>query len=149
MLLSGVPVTLVSGRDFALVGAGRNLGPQRPDLDGDWELPGGRSRGDGLARCFNTDAFTRKAGPGTEGQFGNAGLNIITGTGDIVTTLAIQKRFLMPMEGHAVEPRGDIYDLLNRPRFENPNANLVFPAIGRILSAGESRVVQVALRCDF
>ena len=123
-------MTLVLGRDFALVGAGRNLGPQRPDLDGDWELPGGRSRGDGLARCFNTDAFTRKAGPGTEGQFGNAGLNIITGTGDIVTTLAIQKRFLMPMEGHAVEPRGDIYDLLNRPRFENRMQTWCFPPLG-------------------
>ena len=49
-LLSGVPVTVVSGRDFALVGAGTNLGPQLPDGVGEWKLPGGRSRGDQLAR---------------------------------------------------------------------------------------------------
>ncbi len=148
-LLSGTPFSAVSGRDFALVGAGRNLGPQRPDVVGEWELSGGRSRGETISRYFNTDAFTRNAGPGKEGQFGNAGRNIITGPGDIETTLAIQKRFVLPKEGHTIEFRGEIYDLLNRPDFSNPNGNLVSPAFGRITRAGGSRVVQVALRYDF
>ena len=102
-----------------------------------------------LARYFNTDAFVRNAEPGKEGQFGNAGRNIITGTGDVVTTLAIQKRFLLPAEGHAIELRGEGYDLLNRPNFGSPNANLVSPAFGRITGAGGARVVQVDLRYDF
>ena len=88
-------------------------------------------------------------GPGKEGQFRNAGRNIITGTGDVVTTLAIQKRYLLPAEGRAIELRGDVYDLLNRPNLGNPNANLVSPAFGRITGAGRARVVQVVLRYDF
>ncbi len=148
-LLSGAPFSVVSGRDFALVGAGRNLGPQRPDVVGEWKLPGGHSRGETISRYFNTDAFTRNAGPGKEGQFGNAGRNIITGVGDVVTTLAVQKRFLLPKEGHVIEFRGEFYDLLNRPNFGNPNGNLVSPAFGRITNAGGSRVVQLALRYDF
>ncbi len=139
----------MSGRDFALVGSGRNLGPQRPDVIGEWELPGGRSRGETISRYFNTAAFTLNAGPGKEGQFGNAGRNIITGTGDVVTTLGIQKRFPLQQEGHAIELRGEVYDLMNRPNFGNPNGNLVSPAFGRITRAGGSRVVQVALRHDF
>ena len=98
---------------------------------------------------FNADAFTRNAGPGKQGQFGNAGRNTITGTGGVVPTLAIQKRFLMPVEGHAGELRGEIYGLLNRPNSGNQNENLDSPAFGRILSARGSRVVQVALRYDF
>ena len=101
------------------------------------------------ARYFDTTAFTGNAGPGKEGQFGNAGRNIITGTGDVVITLAVQKRFPMWAEGHTVELRGDLFDLLNRPNFGNPNGNLRSPAIGRITGAGGSRVVQVALRYDF
>ena len=148
-LLTGAPFGVVSGRDFALVGAGRNLGPQRPDVAGEWKLPGGRSRGETIARYFNTEAFVRNAGPGKEGQFGNAGRNIITGPGDIVTTLGIQKRFPLPKEGHTVEFRGEFYDLLNRPNFRNPVANLRSPAFGRTTGAGGARVVQLALRYDF
>ena len=125
------------------------MGPQHPDAVRDWKLPGRRSLGDTIARSFNTDAFVRNAGTGKEAQFGNAGRNIITGTGDVVTTLAIQKRFLLPAEGHAIELRGEVFDLLNRPNLGNPNPNLVSPAFGRITSAGGARVVQVALRYDF
>lgn len=142
-------MSVISGRDVALVGAGRNLGPQRPDVDGEWKLPGGRSRGDVLARYFNTDAFIPNGGPGKEGQFGNAGRNIITGPGDIVTTLGIQKRFPLPKDGHTIELRGEFYDLLNRPNFGNPIANMRSPAFGRTTRAGGARVVQVALRYDF
>lgn len=70
------------------------------------------------------------------------GRNIIPGTDDVVTTLAIQKRSLLPADGHAIELRRD---LLNRPNFETPNANHVSPAVGRITGAGRPRVVQVTL----
>ena len=66
-----------------------------------------------------------------------------------IPTLAARKRFLLPKEGHAIEFRGEFYDLLNRPNFSNPIANLVSPAFGRITRAGGSRVLQLALRYDF
>ena len=42
--------------------------------------------------------------------------------------LGIQKRFPLPKEGHTIEFRGEFYDLLNRPNFGNPVANLGSPA---------------------
>lgn len=62
--------------------------------------------------------------------------------------LLLQKRFPMWAEGRTVELRGEFYDLLNRPNLGNPNANVRSPAFGRITRAGDSRVVQVALRYD-
>ena len=60
-----------------------------------------------------------------------------------------EKRFPLPKDGHAVELRGEFYDLLNRPNFGNPISNPRSPAFGRTTRAGGSRVVQVALRYDF
>ena len=147
---SGFPFLVRSGRDNALVGAGRNMGPQRPDVVGEWKLPDGRSRGEVIAEYFNTDAFIPNAGPGKEGQFGNAGRNIIIGPGNIGTDLAIQKRFPLPKERLGqIEFRGEFFNLLNRPNLNNPSPNLVSPAFGRITRAGEARVVQLGLRWDF
>ena len=75
------------------------------------DVPRRCSRGDGLARYFNTDAFIPNGGPGKEGQFRNPGRNIIIGPGEIVTTLGIQKRFPSPKEGCTIEVRGEFYDL--------------------------------------
>ncbi len=94
------------------------------------------------------DAFIRNAGPGKEGQFGNAGRNIITGPDDIGTTLGVQQRFPLPKDGHTTKLPGDFYDLLNRPNFGNPISNMRFPAFGRTTRAGGLRVVRVALRYD-
>ena len=149
-LLSGVPLSVISGRDFALVGAGRNLGPQRPDVVGEWELPGGRSRGEVLARYFNTDAFHSQRGAwqgrsirerGSQHHHRSWRYRDHPGHTE---TISVAEGW-----SHHRVFVGELYDLLNRPNFGSPISNMRSPAFGRTTRAGGSRVVQVALRYDF
>jgi hypothetical protein len=150
---SGFPFSVVSGRDNALAGTGRSIGPQRPDVVGDAKLDTGRPRGDLIARYFNTAAFVPNAGPGKEGQYGNSGRNNIVGPGYSQTDLAILKRFSLPKERLGrFEFRTEIYNLLNQVNFQNPSGagvTLTSPAFGKILAANNGRIVQFGLRYDF
>ncbi len=147
---SGIPFTVVSGSDFALVGPGRHVGRQRPDVIGDGKLDTSRPHGELVARYFNTGAFVRNALPGKEGQYGNSGRNNLIGPGFSQTDLAVLKRFTLPRERLGrVEFRAEIFNLLNRVNFLNPEPTLISPAFGRLLSAKDGRIVQFALRYDF
>jgi hypothetical protein len=150
---SGFPFSLLSGRDNALVGTGRSIGPQRPDVVGDAKLDTGRARGDLVARYFNTAAFIPNAGPGKEGQYGNSGRNNIVGPGFSQTDVAILKRFSLPKERLGrFEFRTEIFNLLNQVNFLNPSGSavtLTSPAFGKLLAANIGRVVQFGLRYDF
>ena len=94
---------------------------------------------------FNTAAFSQPA-PFT---FGNAGRDIIPGPGNIVFDLALSRRF-QPREGHAIEFRGEFFNAFNHPNFGIPGDNPDFgPFFGRILTTGQPRRIQLALRYDF
>jgi hypothetical protein len=94
---------------------------------------------------FNTAAFSQPA-PFT---FGNAGRDVIPGPGNIVFDLALSRRF-HPREGHAIEFRGEFFNTFNHPNFGIPGDNPDFgPFFGRILTTGEPRRIQLALRYDF
>lgn len=146
---SGFPFTVVSGADFALAGTGRNTGPQRPDVVGDGRLDPDRPRADLVARYFNTAAFVRNAGPGRQGQYGNSSRNNLIGPGFAKTDVGISKRFTLPPEYGYVEFRGEIFNLFNQVNFGNPNSTLISPGFGRLLSAGDARIVQFALKYHF
>ncbi len=144
---SGLPFTVVSGRDNRLLGGGRVA--DRPDVVGSGVLDPNRPRGEQVARYFNTTAFIPNAGPGKEGQPGNSGRNSLVGPGFSQTDLALLKRFNLKSERRRLEFRTEFFNALNQVNFNNPDNTLVSPAFGRLLSALDGRIVQFGLRLDF
>jgi hypothetical protein len=141
---SGLPINVTSGCDCALIGAGRDVGPQRPNVVGDPILDTGRARGQLVAEYFNTAAFA-VAGPG---QFGNTGRNSLIGPGFSKTDLGIAKRFPL-WEGSTLQLRGEIFNLFNQVSFLNPNNVLLSPAFAQIQAAHEARIAQFGLKWEF
>lgn len=144
---SGAPFSVIVGRDVALYGPGRASGGERANVLGNPALDAGRPHSSLIKEYFNTNMFQVPA-PGT---FGNSGRNTIIGPNLINSDLALTKRF-SPWKREALgsfEFRAEAYNLLNRVNFSNPVNNMNSPAFGRILSAGNPRILQLGLRYDF
>lgn len=139
-LESGSPFSIVSGRDNSQSGVNRD----RADLVGNPGLDTGRSRGELVARYFNTEAFTVNA-PGT---FGNSGRNIVRGPGFAGVDFGLVKNARL-MRGHVVQFRTEVFNLLNRVNLANPVNNASAPNFGQIISAGSPRVIQLAVKYSF
>jgi hypothetical protein len=145
--LSGTPFNVTSGVDRALQGCGGCSG-QRPNLNGDPELPGNRSLEERIAKYFNTDTVTLWTLPDL-GQYGNAPRNVLRGPGYFNTDLSLTKLFRLTPNGGRVEFRFETFNLFDTVNLGNPNGNRNSVNFGRITSAGAPRVVQLALRLDF
>lgn len=125
--------------DFANTGT-----PNRPDLVPGQKISLPRSERT-IERWFNRDAF-RAPKPFT---FGNAGRNTIPGPGNILFDFSLQRRFPLG-ESRSIEFRAEAFNLFNHPNFGIPLPFADFgPFFGRIVSTGEPRRVQLALRFDF
>lgn len=144
---SGSPISVITGRDTALLGGSRGLGGQRAMLVGNPLMDTGRPRQELITRYFNTAAF---ASPAT-GTFGNSGRNILTGPGNFTADVAILKNFqLSSREGLGkIQFRAEAYNLLNWVNLGNPAASLTAMNYGQINGAGAARVLQFGLRYDF
>ncbi|MEO7142099.1 MAG: carboxypeptidase-like regulatory domain-containing protein [Bryobacteraceae bacterium] len=142
---AGLPFSVVSGRDAALEGTGRNDGPERPDAVGNAQLDTGRSRTALIQQYFYQAAFALPA----TGEYGNDGRNNLVGPGSFNTDVGIMKNFKLPAERGAIQFRGEIFNLLNFVNLNNPTNNFSSPTFGRIVGSGAARVVQFALRYDF
>jgi hypothetical protein len=143
--LSGV-VTLQSGMPFAVTqqtnfNAFAGFGTQRPNLVGDPELPSDERT---TARWFNTTAFA------TAPQFtlGNASRNPVRGPAYKNVDIAVSRRIPLH-QGTAFELRVETFNLLNTPPFGNPNGTLGSPSFGQITTAGDPRIIQLAIKYVF
>ncbi len=138
---SGPPMTVFSGLDNALSG----VGGQWADYDGrDWRLSGSRSRGEKIARWFDTSAFTVNA-PGT---FGTGRRNQLRGPGVWNVDYSAFKN--VPFHDRmTLQIRGEFFNLFNTVRLSPPTTTVTSPLFGRITSAGAPRIVQIALRLSF
>ena len=132
---SGVPVAIAqTTNNNAFAG----FGTQRPNLIGNPTLPSGERS---VSRWFNTSAFAA-APPFT---IGTSSRNPIRGPGYRDLDLAVIRR--VPVgAGNTLEMRAEIYNVTNTPPLGAPNATLGSAAFGTITSAGDPRVVQVALK---
>ena len=141
---SGNPFSVLAGSDASLDG----VGGDRPDLIGDPKLSSDRSKGERVARYFNTSAFQAPVA----GTFGSVGRNTIIGPGFASVDFSVLKNFGLPWfvgEGANLQFRAEFYNLFNRTNLNNPNTNFLLSTFGRITSAGEPRIMQLALRLTF
>ena len=96
-------------------------------------------------RFFNPAAFTAPA-PYT---FGDAGRDILPGPGNNIFDLALQRTFRI-REGHSIRLRAESFNVFNHPNWGIPGPNPDFgPFFGKILTSGDPRRMQFALRYDF
>src|SRR4029450_5857783 len=143
-LQSGTPFSVLVGVDNSLDG----VGGDRPDLIGEPDLPSDRPKGEIVAKYFNTAAFRQNA----MGTFGSSGRNIIRGPGFASVHLSLLKNFRLPWftsDGSNLQFRAEFYNLFNRTNLNNPNNNFITSTFGRITSAGDPRIIQLALRLSF
>jgi hypothetical protein len=137
-LQSGVPVAVTQTTNF---NAFAGFGTQRPNLVGDPELPSDERR---PSRWFNTAAFAIAP----QFTLGSASRNPVRGPSYRNVDLAISRR--LPLAGtSALELRAELFNLLNTPPLGNPNGVAGTAAFGTITTAGDPRVIQLAVKYLF
>jgi hypothetical protein len=138
---SGTPFSVVSGQDRSLSG----IGLDRADLAGNPYLSNDRPTNATINQYFNTAAFALNA-PGT---FGTSPRNLLRNPTYFNVDLSVQKSFAI-RERSRFQLRGDFFNLFNNVHFNQPGNNLsATSTFGKIISAGEPRIVQLALRVEF
>ena len=144
---SGAPLNITMGTDVALDGTGQqNL--QRAQL-----VPGvtyqdverdHTSRADFVNQFFNTAAFVPVAQL-PRGIYGNSGRNIISGPALNSTDFTLMKDIPV-REKLRAQLRGEFFNAFNQVNFNAPTTLVSSGSFGRITSAGDGRVVQLALK---
>jgi hypothetical protein len=102
---------------------------------------------------FNTADFVS---PGLY-AYGNSGRNILYGPGTKQVDFSIFKTIHFNQDGtRYLQLRGEAFNILNTPQFNNPNSQIGSPAAGTISSAGQpvlfqrtSREIQIAAKLYF
>ncbi len=134
-LQSGIPVAVTQTTNF---NAFAGFGTQRPNLVGDPELPEDERS---PSRWFNTAAFAIAP----QFTLGSASRNPVRGPAYRNVDLAVSRR--VPVGGGtALELRAEAFNLFNTPPFGNPNAVAGTAAFGTITTAGDPRVIQLAVK---
>ena len=135
---SGVPLAIsqtTNNNAFA------GFGTQRPNLIGDPTLPAGERS---VNRWFNTSAFA--AAPAF--TIGTSSRNPVRGPGYRNLDLALMRRLTLSGT-RAFELRAEVFNATNTPPLGAPNTTVGSAAFGTITSAGDPRVVQLAVKFIF
>jgi hypothetical protein len=137
-LQSGIPVAVIQSTNF---NAFAGFGTQRPNLVGDPELPSDQRT---TARWFNTAAFA----VAPQFTLGSASRNPVRAPGFRNVDVAVTRRIRLRAPLSA-EVRVEAFNLLNTPPLGIPNAVLGAANFGTITTAGDPRVVQLAVKLAF
>jgi outer membrane receptor protein involved in Fe transport len=138
-LHTGTPVNVVTNSGFA------DYPGLRPNLVAGVSpnLPRGQRT---LNKYFNTAAFTSVPSQSNANPIaGNAGRNIVRGPGYTNEDLSLFKNFTLP-KLLSLQFRAESFNLLNTPHFGNPQASRNSGTFGSINHAGDSRIMQFALK---
>jgi hypothetical protein len=146
---SGRPLTFVMGTDVALDGTsgdGRQYaqlasGKTVKDIPRDHE-----SRADMISAFFDSRAFM-PVNQVPRGTYGSGPKGAISGPAQARSDLAIMRNFAIPgREGLRVQFRGELFNAFNQVNLGLPNRTASAATFGRITSASDPRVGQVALK---
>ncbi|HYI93777.1 MAG TPA: TonB-dependent receptor, partial [Bryobacteraceae bacterium] len=142
---SGAPMTFLMGDDVALDGTfGDQHAQLQPGVTVKDIVIDHSSRGAMISQFFNTSAFV-PTGQVPRGTYGNAGRGLISGPALNATDLALMKDFRFT-EQLRLQLRGEAFNAFNQVNLANPTTNVSSDAFGRIRSAGDPRIMQVALK---
>jgi hypothetical protein len=139
-LQTGIPFSVTAGTDRSLSGVGLDRG----DLVGQAVTYNDQSTASKIARYFNTSAFAVPA----LGTFGTSGRDILIGPGLQNFDAGMFKDFRFS-ETRRINIRWEVFNSLNHANFSNPTAALSSSNFGRILSAGNPRIMQLAAKFYF
>jgi hypothetical protein len=139
-LQTGIPFTVLAGSDRSLSG----VGSDHADILGPAATYNSSSVNSKVARYFDTTAFALPA----LGTFGTAGRNTLVGPGLANLDMGLFKEFRIN-ESKRFELRWEVFNSLNHPNFGNPNATFSSTNFGRILSARDPRIMQLAAKFYF
>jgi hypothetical protein len=120
---------------------------QRPNINGSPRLSSSERT---IQRWFNTSVFS----PADPLSFGNSPRNPVRGPGLFNIDLSLVKQFPFG-ESRRVEFRAESFNFTNTPPLGAPNTSynpglpLAQQSFGRITSAGDGRIVQLALKLVF
>jgi hypothetical protein len=137
-LQSGVPLAIAQTTNH---NAFAGFGTQRPNLVGDPELPAGERS---ASRWFNTAAFA----PAPAFTIGSSSRNPIRGPGYRNLDIAVMRRVQLS-GSKAIELRTEVFNVANTAPLGAPNTTAGAAAFGTITSAGDPRVVQLAVKFVF
>jgi hypothetical protein len=131
---SGSPFSVTTGIDNALSGTGNQRAVQLSD-----NIYGNKTPNNYL----NINAF----GSPAAGTYSALKPNAFYGPSSLQNDVAITRNF--PVGGRRLQFRWEIFNVANHANFANPTAALNSSNFGRILSAGDPRIMQFALKFDF
>ena len=141
-LQDGFPFTVTCGPGNIQNGGGVCY----PDFTGvDWQLPSDQQT---RTRFFNTDAFVDRSPATGAFRYGTVPRNSLIGPGIISLDASANKRFMMGSK--YLEARIEVFNLPNRPLFNQPGSQLRTPNFGVLTSTRiDSRQIQVGLKFVF
>jgi hypothetical protein len=137
-LQSGVPIAVTQATNFNAFGG---FGIQRPNLVGDPDLPAGERN---TTHWFNRAAFAEAP----QFTLGTASRNPLRGPAYRNVDLSVIRRIPL-RSAMSLELRGEVFNVLNTPALGNPNAVFGTAGFGTITTAGDPRVIQLALKLLF
>jgi hypothetical protein len=135
--LSGKPLTIISSLARANLSVDGNVPADR--------LAEGRIDSPNSGRWFDPSAFA----PPPSNRPGNAGYAVLDGPGFMTEDLAIHKNFRIGEAGK-LQLRVEAYNAFNHVNLGDPITDVDnWSLLGKILTSGPARRLQVALRIDF
>jgi hypothetical protein len=139
-LQTGLPFNVTAGTDRSLAG----VAADRADVTGPAHTFDSSDRSAKIQKFFDTSVFALPA----LGTFGTSSRNLLFGPGIENFDAGLFKRFILT-ERKQFELRWEVFNSLNRPNFFNPVASFTNPLFGRLTSARDPRIMQVALKFYF
>src|SRR5207248_522043 len=79
------------------------------------------------------------------GQYGNLGRNVLTAPGNFNSDLGLYKHFNITEHKRLVF-RAEFFNAFNQTHLNAPISTLISPAFGQITSAGDPRLIQLAMK---